>query len=79
MQLDSNFPLTQLNERAQLESYNKHYYRPANYLPKWWDRGLETSFIAGLVMAKMPTREEFDQLEADKMAARLSTSQDGGE
>lgn len=35
-------------------------------------RRLEANFIAGLVMAKMPTREEFDQVVASKMAARLS-------
>lgn len=40
MNLDSGFPLAQLNELARLESYNKHYYRPANYLHKWWARRL---------------------------------------
>ena len=27
--MDNNFPLTQLNEPARLESHNKHYYHPA--------------------------------------------------
>jgi len=42
-------------------------------------RRLETSFIAGLVMARMPTREEFDQVVANKMAARLLASQGSGQ
>lgn len=44
MQLDSNFPLTQLNKLARMESYNKHYYRPTNYLHKWWARRLGSVF-----------------------------------
>ncbi len=34
------FPIEPLNELARLESYNKHYYRPANYIHKWWARRL---------------------------------------
>lgn len=44
MRLDSSFPLAKLNELARLESYNKHYYRPANYLHKWWARRLGSVF-----------------------------------
>lgn len=37
-------------------------------------RRLETAFIAGLVMGKMPTREEFDQVVASKMVAKLTAT-----
>ena len=40
MQIDTRFPLNKLNELARMESYNKHYYRPPNYLHKWWARRL---------------------------------------
>jgi len=42
--MNMKFPLNQLNELARLESYNKHYYRPANYLHKWWARRLGSVF-----------------------------------
>jgi putative DNA methylase len=44
VQIDTNFPLNQLNELARMESYNKHYYRPPNYLHKWWARRLGSVF-----------------------------------
>jgi putative DNA methylase len=44
MRLDNGFPLAKLNGLARLESYNKHYYRPANYLHKWWARRLGSVF-----------------------------------
>ena len=114
MQIDTRFPLNKLNELARMESFNKHYYRPPNYLHKWWARRLgsvfrtiilgtflanliffsyklrsladanvyklelnriihtsskklETAFIAGLIGPKMPPKEEFDRIVADKM------------
>ena len=44
MQIDTRFPLNKLNELARMESYNKHYYRPPNYLHKWWARRLGSGF-----------------------------------
>jgi putative DNA methylase len=44
MQIDTRFPLNKLNELARMESYNKHYYRPPNYLHKWWARRLGSVF-----------------------------------
>jgi len=44
VQIDTRFPLNQLNELARMESYNKHYYRPPNYLHKWWARRLGSVF-----------------------------------
>ena len=44
MQIDTRFPLNKLNELARMESYNKHHYRPSNYLHKWWARRLGSVF-----------------------------------
>ncbi|UCC61762.1 MAG: DUF1156 domain-containing protein [Anaerolineae bacterium] len=43
-QIEQRFPLDQLNALARLESYNKHYYRPVNYVHKWWARRLGSVF-----------------------------------
>lgn len=45
MQIDTRFPLNKLNALAKMESYNKHYYRPPNYLHKWWARRLDLETI----------------------------------
>lgn len=42
--IEHTFPTTPLGELARLESYNKHYYRPANYVHKWWARRLGSVF-----------------------------------
>lgn len=43
-QIEQSLPLDRLNALARLESYNKHYYRPANYVHKWWARRLGSVF-----------------------------------
>ena len=43
-QIEQCLPLDQLNALARMESYNKHYYRPANYVHKWWARRLGSVF-----------------------------------
>lgn len=43
-QIEHTMPLEQLNALARLESYNKHYYRPVNYVHKWWARRLGSVF-----------------------------------
>lgn len=43
-QIEQRLPLDQLNALARLESYNKHYYRPASYVHKWWARRLGSVF-----------------------------------
>ncbi len=42
--IDSSFPEQQADELAQLESFNKHLYRPNTYLHKWWARRSGTTF-----------------------------------
>lgn len=42
--IDSSFPEQQADELAQLESFNKHLYRPSTYLHKWWARRSGTTF-----------------------------------
>lgn len=44
MAIATEFPLSKLNELTRLESYNKHYYRPTNYIHKWWARRLGSVF-----------------------------------
>lgn len=50
--LDSQFDETFASQMAQLEAYNKHYYRPNSYLHKWWARRCGSTFrliLKGLV------------------------------
>lgn len=42
--IEKFFPVAQLNTLAELESYNKHLYRPATYIHKWWARRLGSVF-----------------------------------
>ena len=34
--IDNEFNVDLANQLAELESYNKHLYRPNSYLHKWW-------------------------------------------
>lgn len=43
-QIERSLPLDQLNALARMESYNKHHYRPVNYVHKWWARRLGSVF-----------------------------------
>lgn len=50
--IDSDFDEAFANAIAQLESYNKHHYRPNSYLHKWWARRCGSTFrliLKGLV------------------------------
>ncbi len=49
--IERMFPIEPLNDLARLESYNKHYYRPANYIHKWWARRLGSVFRTILLSA----------------------------
>lgn len=42
--IDNNFPIELANNLASMERYNKHLYRPNNYLHKWWARRCGTTF-----------------------------------
>ncbi len=42
--IDTNFNENFADEIAQLESYNKHIYRPNTYLHKWWARRCGSTF-----------------------------------
>jgi putative DNA methylase len=42
--LDHSFDVAFANRLAQLESYNKHHYRPNSYLHKWWARRCGSTF-----------------------------------
>lgn len=42
--IDESFPEREANELAQIESFNKHLFRPNTYLHKWWARRAGTTF-----------------------------------
>ncbi len=44
VQIDTSFDIELANGLAQLETYNKHHYRPNTYLHKWWARRCGTTF-----------------------------------
>lgn len=56
--IESALPLAELNQLANLESYNKHLYRPATYIHKWWARRLGSVFRAILLAAFLEEGED---------------------
>lgn len=42
--IDRTFPTEAANRLAELESFNKHLFRPNTYLHKWWARRSGTTF-----------------------------------
>jgi putative DNA methylase len=42
--IDRDFDAAFADELAQLETYNKHHYRPNTYLHKWWARRCGSTF-----------------------------------
>jgi len=42
--IDNDFDIVFANSLAQIESFNKHLYRPNTYLHKWWARRCGTTF-----------------------------------
>jgi putative DNA methylase len=58
--IDEAFDVEFADQLAQLESYNKHHYRPNTYLHKWWARRCGTTFrliLKGLVQD--PERRDY--------------------
>jgi putative DNA methylase len=58
--IDNEFPEESATLLAQLESFNKHLFRPNTYLHKWWARRAGTTFrhiLKQLVVN--PTRKDF--------------------
>lgn len=56
--IENFLPLAQLNQLAELESYNKALYRPATYIHKWWARRLGSVFRTILLSAFLEEGEE---------------------
>jgi len=56
--IEKSLPLTRLNRLAELESYNKHLYRPATYVHKWWARRLGSVFRAILLATFLEEGED---------------------
>ena len=42
--IDTSFPGEEANTLAEIESFNKHLFRPNTYLHKWWARRSGTTF-----------------------------------
>ncbi len=42
--IDTSFPEEEANTLAEIESFNKHLFRPNTYLHKWWARRSGTTF-----------------------------------
>jgi hypothetical protein len=47
--IENGFPLIWVNQLARFETWNKHNYRPSNYIHKWWARRPGTVFRAILL------------------------------
>ena len=57
LNIEQTFPLLQLNQLAEQESHNKHFYRPATYIHKWWARRLGSVFRTILLATFLPPGE----------------------
>lgn len=58
--IDSRFDVAFANALAEIESYNKHLYRPNTYLHKWWARRCGTTFRAILKhLVRDQARQDF--------------------
>ncbi|MEI7671459.1 MAG: hypothetical protein WCK00_05045, partial [Deltaproteobacteria bacterium] len=57
--IDSFFPEEEADKLAQIESYNKHLFRPNTYLHKWWARrsGVTFRYILKQLSAKSDLRD----------------------
>jgi adenine-specific DNA methylase len=54
LNIEQTLPLQELNQLAEQESHNKHYYRPSTYIHKWWARRLGTVFRTILLATFSP-------------------------
>jgi adenine-specific DNA methylase len=57
LNIEQTFPLTKLNALAEQEGHNKHFYRPSNYVHKWWARRLGSVFRTILLATFLPPDE----------------------
>ena len=57
LNIEQTLPLLQLNQLAEQESHNKHFYRPATYVHKWWARRLGSVFRTIMLAAFLPPGE----------------------
>ena len=68
--IDTNFNENFADEIAQLESYNKHIYRPNTYLHKWWARRCGSTFR--LILKSLVEEEaKRDYYEAGGLAGKI--------
>jgi putative DNA methylase len=57
LNIEQTFPLLELNQLAEQESHNKHFYRPATYIHKWWARRLGSVFRTIILATFLPPGE----------------------
>jgi putative DNA methylase len=80
--IEIDFPILEVSQLAQLESYRKNIYRPAYYIHKWWARRTGATFRAILLGALLPEGhsplEFFYQANAFQDAIILDPFMGGG-
>lgn len=60
--LENDIPFQKVNQLAELESYNKHHYRPTNYQHKWWARRLGSVFRTLTIAALSSPETSADEI-----------------
>ena len=68
--IDSYFDEGLANDLARLESFNKHIYRPNNYLHKWWARRCGTTFRLILKHLSI-NQEQSDYYETGGLSGKI--------
>jgi adenine-specific DNA methylase len=57
LNIERTLPLRELNQLAEQESHNKHFYRPSTYTHKWWARRLGSVFRTIVLATFLPPGE----------------------
>ena len=57
LNIERTLPLRELNQLAEQESHNKHFYRPSTYIHKWWARRLGSVFRTIVLATFLPPGE----------------------
>ncbi len=68
--IDDHFDVELANRLAELESYNKHLYRPNTYLHKWWARRCGSTFRT-LLKHLVENRDQRDYYAAGGLTGKI--------
>ncbi len=64
--IEKYFPIGQISQIAERESWRKEVYRPVYYIHKWWARRLGTIFRGIILGASLDEKEDFFSKFYDK-------------